>query len=250
MGYNAWVKLPAIEDKTILRPGGDKHHIPSPEYAEFWHAFYQFLLKNFNFDLPLKEIAGRINPYFGNFGFRFQAINNTPRYFHLGLDISSRVKTGVHPIYDGLLEYAGFGHINGNYVFLSHPEIETEDGFVMHSLYIHLKNYEVGFNTYQKMLRRISLNKYPNILIKKGTRLGGVGSTGNISGIHAHLHLQVEFRNEKGKIIVIDPSSLLGIGHEDNLTKNITRIEEFQELLQRDLKEIKKLGIEKYWKHD
>ena len=56
----------------------------------------------------------------------------------------------------GFLEYAGFGSINGNYVFLSHPEITTEDGFTMCSLYIHLKNYKVRFGAPKKMLRKIS----------------------------------------------------------------------------------------------
>ncbi len=243
------MKLPGIEDKTMLRPGGDKHHIPNPEYGEFWQAFYEFLLKNFTLSCPLTgDISGRINPYFGNFGFRFQATTKTARYFHLGLDINAKSKTPVQPIASGVLEYSGFGHINGNYVFLSHPDIRTEDGFVLHSLYLHLRSLDVGFNSYQKMLRKISFNKHPNILIAADQKIGEVGSTGNISGIHSHLHLQVEFRNESGKIVVIDPARIFKLAPQENLTATVENEAEFKEIFSRKSLELKKMGIDKYWK--
>ncbi len=242
--------LPSIEDKTLMRPGGETHYIPHPEYGEFWEAFYGYLQKNFSIGKPLNadNLSERVNPYFGFFGFRFQSTTKTPRYFHLGLDISAKAKTEVHAIADGLLEYSGFGHINGRYVFLSHPDIRTEDGFTMHTLYLHMKNTSVSFNTYEKMLRRISLNNYPNIRVKKGQKLGGVGSTGNAEGLHAHLHLQVEFRNEKGKIIVIDPARSLGIEPKENITGRAETEESFQAMLVENKDEIKKLGIGNYWK--
>ncbi|MEZ4114465.1 MAG: hypothetical protein R3B65_03470 [Candidatus Paceibacterota bacterium] len=43
-----------------------------------------------------------------------------------------------------------------------------------------------------------------------------MGSTGISEGIHVHLHLQIEFRNEKGQIIVVDPARVLGC---DNCVK-------------------------------
>ena len=244
--------LPSIEDKTVSRPSGTTHHIPHPEYGEFWEAFYGFLHKNFSIGKPLNidNLSERVNPYFGFFGFRFQSTTGTPRYFHLGLDISAKARTEAHSIYDGLLEYSGFGHINGKYVFLSHPDIRTEDGFVMHTLYLHLRNTSVGFNTYEKMLRRISLNNYPNIRVSKGQKIGSVGSTGNAEGLHTHLHLQVEFRNEKGKIIVIDPARVLGIEPKENITSRAETEEGFQAMLVENKDEIKKLGITNYWKYD
>ncbi len=242
--------LPSIEDKTVMRPGGGIHHIPNPEYAEFWEAFYGYLQKNFSIGSPLhvENISERINPYFGSFGYRFQSTTLTPRYFHLGLDISAKARTDVHAIYDGLLEYSGFGHINGIYVFLSHPEIRTEDGYVMHTLYLHLRNAVVGFTTYEKMLRRISLNNHPNIHIKREQKIGNVGSTGNAEGLHAHLHLQVEFRNEKGKIIVIDPARVLGIEPKQNITGNAETEEEFRQIFSADKEAIRKWGVGNYWK--
>lgn len=240
--------LPSIEDKAILRPGSQKHYIPNLEYSEFWSAFYDFLRKNYVFAKPISDMENRINPYFGYFGYCFQALNKIPKYFNLGIDITARAKTGVSCIFDGFLEYAGYAHINGNYVFISHPQIKTEDGFVMHSLYMHLRSFKVKFNSYQKMLRKISFNKYPSVEVKKGFKIGEVGSTGNAHNIHTHLHFQIEFRNEHGKIIVIDPSLILGIESLDNLTKDILNYEDFKSLAKDKQKELKNLGIDKYWK--
>lgn len=240
--------LPAIEDKVILKPDSDKHFIPNVDYGEFWHVFYSFLRKNFDFHKPVVGMENKINPYFGNFGFCYQVVNKTPKYFNLGVDISARPRTSVNCIYNGLLEYSGFGHINGKYVFLSHPDIKTEDGFVMHSLYMHLRSFNVQFNSYQKMLRRISLNKYPNVEIKKGFKIGEVGSTGNANGLNSFLHFQIEFRNESGKIIVVDPAEVFGFEHKENLTKDITSEKDFKELANGRVKELKELSIDKYWK--
>ena len=242
--------LPSIEDKAVMRPGRGAHHIPNSEYAEFWEAFYGYLAKNFSIGSPFhaENISERVNPYFGSFGYRFQSTTKTPRYFHLGLDISAKTRTDVQAVYDGLLEYSVFGHINGIYVFLSHPEIRTEDGYVMHTLYLHLRNAAVGFTTYEKMLRRISLNNHPNIRIKCGQKIGNVGSTGNAEGLHPHLHLQIEFRNEKGKIIVIDPARALGIEAKENSTGAIETEEDFRAVLASNKDDIKKWGVTNYWK--
>lgn len=240
--------LPAISDKAVLRPQSEEHYIPDEEYKEFWDAFYHFLKKNFKIKLPVAEMKNKIDPYFGYFGLRFQATTKTPKYFHLGLDICARARTGVIPIMEGLLEYSGFGHINGKYVFLSHPNVVTEDGFVMHSLYLHLRSTAVGFNSYQKMLRKISLNKYPDIHIKKDQKIGEVGSTGNASGMHPYLHLQVEFRNDAGKIVVIDPAAMFGLKSKANLTENIETEDKFKGFFEEHKEGIKKIGVDKYWK--
>lgn len=240
--------LPAIEDKTILRPGGDKHLVPSPEYTEFWDAFFVFLRKNFTFEMPVREMKDKVNPYFGNFGPCFQAITKTPDYFNLGIDITARAKTVVHAVAPGLLEYSGFGHINGKYVFLSHPEIQTEDGYVLHTLYMHLRSFSVGFSSYQKMLRKMSFNKYPDVPVAAGTKIGEVGSTGNASGVHTHLHFQMEFRNDSGKIVVVDPALVLGIPRAENLTKDVRTEEDFMKIFFENKAELKDLSIEKYWK--
>lgn len=227
--------------------GKDRHLVPDEEYNEFWEAFYNTLRTHFNFNSPVLDFSKKINPYFGYFGFRFHPIKHEPKYFHLGVDITDRAKTEVGPILDGVLEYSGFSIVNGNYVFLSHPDVLTEDGFKLYSIYMHLKNTRVKFSSYQKMLRQISFNHYPNIEVKKETVVGGMGSSGNSEGAHVHLHLQLEFRDEKGKIVVIDPSKVLGVPSLKNLSSEIKNKEEFKIFLEENKTDIKKYKLEKFF---
>lgn len=236
--------LPPIKEATKPRPGSDsgkdKHLVPNEEYNEFWEAFYKTLRTHFIFNPPIENANEKINPYFGYFGFRFHPVKHEPKYFHLGVDFTDKSKTPISPICDGVLEYSGFGLVNGNYVFLSHPDISTEDGFKMYSIYMHLKTVNVKFSSYQKMLRQISFNNYPNIPIKKDYILGSMGSTGNSEGSHVHLHLQVEFRNEKGDIVVVDPCELFGFESKKNLSAGILTKEEFENFKQDNSEEFKK----------
>ena len=239
--------LPAIKEMAKPRPGTDsgkdKHLVPNEEYNEFWEAFYENLRTHFNFSLPVENSDKKINPYFGNFGFRFHPTILQPKYFHLGIDITDKAKTPVKPILDGFLEYSGFGLVNGNYVFLSHPEVLTEDGFKLHSIYMHLKSVNVKFSSYQKMLRQVSFNHYPNIEVKKEKSIGGMGSTGNSEGAHVHLHLQIELRDEKGNIVVLDPARVLGLDSQENESAGILTKEEFENFKKENTGEFKKLGI-------
>ena len=239
--------LPAILEMAKQRPGRDagkdKHLVPHEEYNEFWEAFYKTLRTHFNFSSPIKDCDKNINPYFGYFGFRFHPTELEPKYYHLGIDISGKSKTEVKPILDGILEYSGFGIVNGNYVFLSHPEAQTEDGFKLYSIYMHLKNTSVKFSSYQKMLRQISFNHYPNVEVKSGEVIGGMGSSGNSEGAHVHLHLQIEFRDEKGNIVVIDPAEVLGIKSEKNLSADVKDREEFEKFFLENKENFKTYNI-------
>ncbi len=239
--------LPSVKEMAKNRPGTDsgkdKHLVPNEEYNEFWEAFYDTLRTHFNFSLPVENSDKKINPYFGNFGFRFHPVKLEPKYFHLGIDITDKAKTEVKPILDGTLEYSGFGLVNGNYVFLSHPEVLTEDGFKLYSIYMHLKSVNVKFSSYQKMLRQVSFNHYPNVEIKNEAVIGRMGSTGNSEGAHVHLHLQIELRDEKGNIIVLDPARVLRLPCQENESAKILTKEEFENFRKEKNVEFKKLGI-------
>ncbi len=182
-----------------------------------------------------------------NFGKRYDPLSQRADYFNLGLDISAPAKTPVYPILDGVLEYAGYGVQNGRYVMLSHPNITTEDGFVFHTIYMHLRSADVGFTQYQKMLREISLRTYPEIHVSSTTKIGEVGDTGNAEGLCTQLHLQCEFRHKDGTIIAVDPAMLLGFTPELNITASISTPEEFTAMFDRYQGEIREYGVEKYW---
>lgn len=245
--------IPSFEGYIEKRPGKDgkrdDQYIPSKEHFEFWSDFYEALKEHTVFDKPLPHLEDKIDPYFGYFGFRFHPNKKESQYFHTGISITEKPKKKIIPICDGVLQYSGFDVVNGFYVFLSHPHIQTEDGYVMHSLYMHLKKPLIKFSSYQKMLREISFNSYPNVLVERGTSIGEVGSTGIPEGKHSHLFLQVEFRHPKKKtVLIINPLSLFGVRPHKNRSSDWKSEEDFHDLYRFRKNEIKKLGIEGYFK--
>lgn len=239
--------------KAIMRQPGDaftrrKVHVPNTtDYEEFWAQAYTYLMNNITFRSPL---SGELitNPYFGNFGLHFHPVQRKAKQFHIGTDFTASEKTPVQPILSGVLEYAGFHYGNGHYVMLSHPKVQTEDGFVLHTLYMHMHNVKVGFSKYQKMLREISLRSYPEILIPHSLEIGSVGASGDdTKGFYSHLHLQCEFRHKDGTIVAVNPGRLLGLGEQVNITANITDEAEFLTLYEKDPQDICDHCIERYW---
>ncbi|MFT7557964.1 MAG: hypothetical protein ACI83D_000640 [Planctomycetota bacterium] len=243
--------IPTIFDKAIPLPGGlqtkNKYFIPSPEYSEFWDNFYQHIHKHHTFQFPISEAGDAVNPFFGYFGYRFHPLRHIPRSFHIGLDITCPSGSLVHPVADGVLEYSGYGMVNGNYVLLSHPNIVTEDGFTLHTIYMHMRNTCVGFTRYQKMLREISLHSYPVIAMADDTILGLAGDTGNPKGKHTHLYMQCELRDPKGRSVAIDPARVLGMLHQENLTQDTDSFDGLQELYREHKDIIIQYGIEQYF---
>lgn len=236
-------KLPYVRTKEV-------RYIPHPDYAEFWEAVYLAIQKHINFSSPLRSpIDDKINPYFGFFGYRWDPSTYAPQSFHTGIDIEGRRKTGVRAMADGILEYSGYGVINGNYVMISHPDIVSEDGYVLHGLYMHLRDVSVKFSSYQKMLREISLRTYPRVPIAKEQLIGTIGGSGETSYPkgYVHMHLQLEFRNKEGKSIYIDPARAMGLSIHENLTSTINSKKEFADLYVRNRKDIFQRKLEPIW---
>jgi murein DD-endopeptidase MepM/ murein hydrolase activator NlpD len=221
------IVLPAILDK-VRTPEGlvSEYHskkdrfIPDDAHADFWQALYAIILQTTSFETPVRNLHKKINPYFGYFGTRWHPEVLTPDTFHTGIDIEGRRKSNVYAIADGVLEYSGYGLVNGKYLMMSHPSITTEDGFVLHSLYIHLHACTQKFTSYQKMLRQISMNTYPIIPIQKGDIVGTIGKTGESSypEAYTHVHVQVEFRDTTGRTVFLDPMRLFGVEEAENMT--------------------------------
>ena len=176
---------------------------------------------------------------------RYHPVKKIGNYFHTGIDFDGKTKTPITPITKGILEYSGFGLINGKYIMLSHPEIRTKDGFVLHSLYLHLRDLKISFTSYQKMLREVSFNSYPLIEIGTDKTIGLLGQTGNAKG-YPHLHLQLEFRNEKGDIILIDPVPVMGIPPGESLTKDIKDESEYSVFLQKNKDQMAKTNLKEF----
>jgi murein DD-endopeptidase MepM/ murein hydrolase activator NlpD len=244
------ISLPTVFDKVKQRPGTQgkrrSHWIPGEDYKEFWQHFYKFTKKHEGFQEVIPGGGSEINPYFGNFGMRYHPILEKPEYFNGGINVSADMKTPIVPIASGVLEYSGYDVVNGYYVMLSHPQITTEDGFVLYSLYMHLRETSVSFSRYQKMLREISMSSYPEVWIPETEVIGLVGDSGNNEGHHPHLLLQCELRKGIDSIL-IDPAKLLGYRTKNNKTAACKTQEDFMRLGKKDRVKIIDLDLQKYW---
>ncbi len=247
------MELPSVHDAIIRRPGSyaskANHWIPNPDYAEFWEHWYETLRRNFDLTPPVQSTIDDVDPLFGHFGMRYHPVIHKAEYFHGGMDIVAQPKTLVFPIAPGILEYAGYGIVNGNYVMISHPDIVTDDGYVLVTSVMHLKENLVGFSSYQKMLREISMHHYPRIAIKQEHPIGIIGNTGSLNSYHRHVHVQCELRNKKtNEIILLNPASVLGFEARDNVSKTVANQNEFQMLEQSQDEAIKRYGMQCYWR--
>lgn len=246
------MQLPSVRDAVIPRPGPFKskvqHLVPNPEYTEFWQHWYQTVRRDFDITPPVKSTIDDVDPLFGNFGLRYHPVIHKSGYFHAGMDISVKPKTFVFPILPGTLEYSGFGVVNGNYVLMSHPSVETEDGYILMSAVMHLKNTLVGFSSYQKMLREISLHSYPKIELQQEHPVGVAGNSGNGNGYHVHVHIQCELHNKKtNEIILLDPAELFGFEPRENISAKTKNRKDFDALQKKHQKIIQHYNMAKYW---
>lgn len=204
------IVLPSLKDFTKKRPRRPEFEEASrvPDflaYPDFWVDIKKTLL-SLSVRPPLRgDMLSRINKEYGFFGSRKHPVTGKEHYYHIGVEIDARARQQVRPILHGILEYSGFSIENGYYVLLSHPQIQTEDGYILHSMYCHLKKPLVKFTAYQKMLREISLGTYPLIEISPDTVVGLVGSSGNTIGDKPKLYLQIDFRKYGEQVIALDP---------------------------------------------
>ncbi len=204
------IVLPSLLNYIRPRPNRPKFEenifVPDfNEYSSFWEEIHKIIYALSAEEPITGDLFKKIDESFGFFGNRIHPITHEPHYFHSGVEIGARAKQKVRPLLNGILEYSGFSITNGYYVLLSHPYIQTEDGYILHTMYCHLKKPLVKFSSYQKMLREISLGSYPLIEITKDIVLGLVGSSGDTIGDKPKLYLQCDFRKFNYKPIVIDP---------------------------------------------
>lgn len=229
--------LPVLRDKTIPRPDRplfeESYHIPDiVNHAKIWSEIYSVIRDLKIYSPVLRSIRQYINPLFGYFGFRVHPVTKEPKYFHTGISLDLKAGRKIYPVLSGILEYAGYGAVNGYYVLLSHPQIQTEDGYILHSMYCHLKKPLVKFNSYQKMLREISLGSHPIIEINSKTVLGLASTSGLSRDTYPGLYLQLSFRKFDCTPIVIDPTRAYYKVTRTNTTKDIVDTQIIDELFE------------------
>ena len=229
------IHLPSFLDKIQPRPDRPEfeeiYNIPNMElHGDFWKTIYKFL-RGIEFRSPvLRDIKNYINPQFGYFGQRVHPVTHETNYFHTGLSLDLKRDRKIYPIHPGVLEYSGYGAVNGYYILLSHPDIVTEDGYVLHTMYCHLKKPLIKFNSYQKMLREISLGSHPIIPIDVKTVLGTAATSGVSREQHPGLYLECSFRQFGETPIAIDPFRLYYVRAKKNTTADVIDTEVIAEL--------------------
>ena len=130
------------------------------------------------FSLPLGKPLDPL-PAGGRFGHR-RIINGSPRSPHGGADYSVAEGTPVLAVADGTVAMVADQFFGGNAVFVDH-------GDSLITIYMHMSR--VGVAEGQK--------------VRRGERVGAVGSTGRATG--PHLHFGVRWRGAR-----VDPALLLG----------------------------------------
>ena len=118
--------------------------------------YSKFLVPDLNFINP---VEGVISSRYG----KKRYINNQPRSPHLSLDIAAAEGTKIISPSKGEVILVGDFFYSGNFIVIDH-------GFGLISTYSHLSSVLVKENEF----------------IKKGQKIGEVGSTGRVTGPHLH----------------------------------------------------------------
>lgn len=129
--------------------------------------------------LPFTSSSG-VRLVSSTFGSARRYVKDGSVKYHYGTDYPARVGTPVNAINDGTVVIAGFYPVRGGLVAVDH-------GAGIVSMYFHQSKLSVK----------------PGQKVRRGQKLGEVGSTGLSSG--PHLHLEVRVRGE-----AVDPDALVG----------------------------------------
>ncbi len=161
-------ELPRIErERQMMREARAK--IGLDEKAYFSNGFAR----------PIN--GGRVVGVFGS----QRILNGVPKNIHNGIDVAAPTGTDVYAMADGIVRIAGDNfYYNGTFVLIDH-------GQGLSSVYLHFSKCTVETGDF----------------VKKGQKIGEVGTTGRSTG--PHLHWGMNWYGDK-----IDPNSLLGIGIE------------------------------------
>lgn len=123
---------------------------------------------------PVK--GGRITGVYGS----QRIVNGEPQNIHYGLDFAKPEGSPVYAMADGIVQLARENfYYNGTFVLIDH-------GQSLSSIYIHLSKLDIKEGDF----------------VKKGQKIGEVGTTGRSTG--AHLHWEVKWNKKH-----IDPACIL-----------------------------------------
>lgn len=103
------------------------------------------------------------------FGMRKDPVTGKFSRMHYGADIANSSGTPIVAAADGVVFRAGGHSSYGNHVMITH----SINGQVYTTVYAHLSSMNVGVGQ----------------VVKKGQKIGGMGATGRVTGVHLHFEL-------------------------------------------------------------
>ncbi len=147
-----------IKDKRKVEPNAD-----DLARIERERAVTEAVKRRFSPNVPETALVQpSAGPLSSRFGLR-RVFNGQPRNPHAGLDVAAATGTAVHAPADAVVANTGDYFFNGNTVFLDHGQ-----GLI--TAYMHLSRIDVA----------------PGQAVRRGERIGAVGSTGRVTGPHLH----------------------------------------------------------------
>lgn len=168
------VTPPKSESERIAR----ERNISRTARAKIGEVKEAFFLNGFQ--RPIR--GGRISGVFGS----QRILNGKPRNIHNGLDIAVPRGTPVHAMSDG------FVILSADTFFYAGNNILIDHGQGLNSFYLHLSKMDVKEGEF----------------VKKGQKIGEVGTTGRSTG--PHLHWGVQWFEKR-----VDPAGLLKINLDE-----------------------------------
>lgn len=121
------------------------------------------------------------------FGFRNDPFGSGETKFHTGIDLATSCGTNIVASSDGIIQKVGYSETGlGNYVYIKH---QTNNA-ILYSAYGHMLDDSIIVKEGED--------------IKKGQKIGQVGSTGASTGCHLHFQVmknKISFKQED----LIDP---------------------------------------------
>jgi len=145
------------------------------------------IIINSYFNVPFPQgTSYSITSYFGN---RIDPLNQNNSEFHNAVDLAANIDTDILASADGIVLQYNVTEVTGESVIIEH----RFDGLVYRTTYSHMLESSVVVYIGQE--------------IKASEKIGIIGKSGEVTGVHLHFSLQ-QLNPDTGEFEYIDPINI------------------------------------------